>query len=164
MKTAFWLIGIFFLLLTGGLAYTLKLALDHSEPILDEKYYEKGLDYQAHIDAREKAVALGYRLEGEVFDASSLPRGKQSLSWTLVVPQEQNLKPEDVEFRVTLDQPATSKYRQVVNIAAADIQQENGNLVFQKEIDIARPGYWDVIIEGQMGDLYVHRSQRLAVQ
>ena len=159
MKTAFWLIGIFFTLMVIGLGYTLKLALDNAEPILDETYYEKG-----HIDAREKAEALGFRIQGEVFDATSLQRGEQSIAWTLVIPDGQTVKVGDVDFKLTLDQPATSRYRQVLDIQQDEIQQVDGNLVFQKKVNLKRPGYWDVIIEGKKGELYFHRAQRLAVQ
>ena len=164
MKTAFWLIGIFFALLTTGLGYTLKLALDNAEPILDETYYEKGLDYQAHIDAREKAEALGFKIEGDVFQADTLARGKQTPDWTLTIPEGQSLKPEDVSFTLKLDQPATSRYRQSVEITAADIKSENGRLMFSKEITIPRPGYWDVIVDGKAGELRFHRSQRVGVE
>ncbi|MCB1170715.1 MAG: FixH family protein [Leptospiraceae bacterium] len=164
MKTAFWLIGIFFTLMVIALGYTLKLALDNAEPILDETYYEKGLDYQAHIDAREKAEAMGFRIQGEVFDRSSLERGEQSIGWTLVVPEGQIVQAGDVDFKLTLDQPATSRYRQVLEIQPDEIQQVDGNLVFLKKVNLKRPGYWDVIVEGKKGELYFHRSQRLAVQ
>ncbi|MEQ8350873.1 MAG: FixH family protein [Leptospiraceae bacterium] len=164
MKTAFWLIGIFFTLMLIALGYTLKLALDNAEPILDETYYEKGLDYQAHIDAREKAEDLGYRIQGDVFEADLLSRGNQSISWTLIVPEGQNLNPEDVSFTLVLDQPATSRYRQIVKMDAKDIQIQQNNLVFQKEITIPRPGYWDVIVDGKAGELRFYRSQRVGVE
>ncbi len=164
MKTAFWLIGIFFTLLVIGLGYTLKLALDNAEPILDESYYEKGLDYQAHIDARELAQNQGFQIQGAVFEKDLLERGKQSLSWTLLVPEGKALKAEEVDFKLVLDQPATSRYRQSVQIAPEDIQIQNGNLVFTKEITIPRPGYWDVIVDGKAGELRFHRSHRVGVE
>ena len=164
MKTAFWLIGIFFTLMVIGLGYTLKLALDNAEPILDETYYEKGLDYQAHIDAREMAESQGYKIQGPVFDKDLLERGKQSLSWTLLVPDGKALKAEEVDFKLVIDQPATSRYRQSVQIAPDDIQIQNGNLVFTKEITIPRPGYWDVIVDGKAGELRFHRSHRVGVE
>ena len=74
------------------------------------------------------------------------------------------MKAEEVDFKLVLDQPATSRYRQSVQIAPDDIQIQNGNLVFTKEITIPRPGYWDVIVDGKAGELRFHRSHRVGVE
>ncbi|MCB1305629.1 MAG: FixH family protein [Leptospiraceae bacterium] len=163
MKTAFWLIGIFFVVLFIALGYTLKVAFENQEPILDESYYEKGLDYQAHIDAREKAEKLGFVIQSDLFEKSSLSRGQQNLKWTLVIPAGQSVDRNSLEFKLILDQPATSKYRQIVDIKGSEASEQNGNLVFEKEVTLNRPGYWDLSLEGKADGLTFYKAHRLVV-
>ena len=140
MKIAFALIGAFFALLFVAVAVTLQLALAGFEPPMDESYYRRGLDYQAHLNRLERGRAAGWKLEVD------LPRepvtvGLLRLHFRLVgaVPDD-----EVPELDVRLERPASTRGRSMVSVRG---KRNVGGALFSADLPVSAAGTWELHAE-----------------
>lgn len=164
LKRAFILIGAFFIALFIGIAFTLKLAFESHEPVTDERYYERGLDYQQRLDALSRGAAEGWELDSSLFqdpEAASLAVGIAPVEWTLANRRGEEIK--NAEVRITLDRPASSAGRTTSVVRLADGERINASLYrFKTNLALPRAGYWDVTFEAKINaDAELSRTSRV---
>ncbi len=167
LKRAFTIIGLFFIALFIGIGFTLKLAFENVEPVTDERYYERGLDYQQRLDALNRGEANGWELDSSLFqdpEARPLAPGVHPVEWTLANRRGEEI--QDAEVRITLDRPATSSGRTTSVVRLADGERINASLYrFKTNLALPRGGYWDVTFEAKVNsDAELSRTSRVFVR
>jgi nitrogen fixation protein FixH len=167
LKRAFILIGVFFIALFIGIGFTLKLAFASHEPVTDERYYERGLDYQQRLDALSRGEANGWELDSSLFqdpEATTLAPGVTAVEWTLTNRRGEEI--QNAEVRITLDRPATSAGRTTRVVRLADGERINASLYrFKTDLALPRAGYWDVTFEAKVNaDAELSRTGRVFVR
>ncbi len=168
LRRAFIIIGVFFLTLFAGIGYTLKLAFENHQPVLVDRYYERGLDYQKHLDALERGRSEGWDFEAPMLeDGAALARGEQNIEVRLVNRKSPKVseKIENASVRLTFDRPATTDGRQEFEFSLADAQKSGDGYAFVAAVQLPRPGYWDVRLDGTINDgADVFRQSRILVR
>lgn len=167
LKRAFTLIGAFFIALFIGIGFTLKLAFENHEPVTDERYYERGLDYQQRLDALNRGAAEGWELDSSLFEdpeARPSETGVIPVEWTLANRRGEEIK--NAEVRITLDRPASSQGRTTSVVRLADGERISASLYrFKTNLSVPRAGYWDVTFEAKLNsDAELSRTSRVLVR
>lgn len=153
LKRAFIAIAFFFVCLFGAAGYTIALAVKHSEPILDERYYEKGLDYEKRLSKMRLANEEGWDFETKLLSERNLPYNETGYKIALQIPEGQ--APQKVNLTVTIDRPASSKFRVEKTLTGEQAVKRNNEWVFQTDLAMPAPGYADIKLEANIDDRVV---------
>lgn len=158
LKRAFWMIGLLFIFLVAGLGVILKIAFEHQTPILDEAYYEKGLNWQTYKDRYRRAAKEGWKLQGQIFDQSVLDRSKnpQTVVVDLLGPAPAVGKLKDagdsgLKLTLVLERPASTKDRQIVELKPSPFNKKD-RLRYQGELRVPGPGRWELVVSADIDD------------
>jgi len=164
LKRAFIVIGLFFLCLFVAIGYTLTLAFRTHQPLVKERYYETGLDYQKRLDALERGREQGYAIQSAILGAKQVSRETPRLEWKLVNTQGRAI--ESAEFMVVFDRPASTKQQRVYRFDLSNGEKVNETTyAFATDIELPASGYWEVKFDGSVnGDADVFARSRFFAQ
>ena len=97
------LIAFSFLLCIIAVVLTYRIASKNYEPIIDTKYYEKGLDYQKIKNMDQKSIEEGWQVQADFLNQSTL-----SLKQTVTVQVlNRNHLQAKVKASILLEHPAS---------------------------------------------------------
>lgn len=162
MRTAFILIGAFFVALFIGLGITLRLAFSGFEPAMDENYYEKGLDYQPRLDALQRGKEQGWTLSPGFANRSAIPASTEQIVWRLE--NRSGAAVESGELRVTIDRPASVRGRQVEVQPLSDARRvAAGSIEFVTPTRFRVPGEYEIGAVATVNDVAVAGAWRVTV-
>lgn len=150
MRIAFWMIGSF---LTGAVLWLgifVKIAVAHSEPPIDNRFFEKGKSYNDRFRSLEQGKASGLQIESNLHDGQSFAAGPIQAAFQL----KSGVPIETIDGSITLERAATSRDRQKIRIDSKDF-----NTSFNPG-----SGIWDLRLDYTVnGSLAVHRNIRITV-
>lgn len=167
LRRAFIVIGVFFLTLFVAIGYTLKLAFENHQPLLVDRYYERGLDYQQYLDGLERGRSEGWDFEAKILEeGTALSRGEQNIEVRLVNRKSAQISPKNASVRLTFDRPATTEGRREFEFSLDDARKVAGDgYAFVAAVELPRSGYWDVRLDGRINDgADVFRQARILVR
>ncbi|MCE9596747.1 MAG: FixH family protein [Spirochaetia bacterium] len=151
MKNAFWMIGTFLTAAVIWLGCFVRIAVAHSEPAIDNRFFERGKSYNDRFRSLEEGRAAGLRIESNLSNGQSFQIHPIQATFQL----KANVPIQQVHGTVVLERASTSRDRQVIPI-------ESGNTTIALAPD---KGLWDVRLEYTVNEsLVVHRNIRITVQ
>ncbi|MDH5719674.1 MAG: FixH family protein [Spirochaetia bacterium] len=146
LKIAFILIGVFFLILFSVNFYYVTLAHEVKQPLIDERYYEKGLFFQEELNKKARAKEEKWKLESEILINGNLKEGENEIKVRIF--SEKNIAVTDAEVYIFLERTATANLRQKIKLLIEKPEKNAGDGVFFKgKLNVPAKGNWDLSIK-----------------
>ncbi|MCB1200396.1 MAG: FixH family protein [Leptospiraceae bacterium] len=146
LKKALVLIGIFYLFMFAAIGYTLAIAFEKHQDVMDEAYFEKGLNYQETLDRRALAQKNGWYVDwskSRLNTAGHLYTGKNILELQLLGPVK-----IPTETVVSLGADFRAGGSQIKKMALT----QKGENTFVGEIVFPSPGTWEIDLVVNLAD------------
>ena len=136
-----------YMFLVAGIVYSYKLAVTNFEPVIDEKYYEVGLDYQAVLNLQKWATERGYKYTTDIEKLQISSNQKISLEMV-----GQPLK-EEVKAEARFARPATTRGRHSIGFKTVKktCKSSTCRWLFEGKTGNLAPGHWDVTFATTLG-------------
>jgi len=74
VKRIFYIIGGFFVIFFVAVGYTIYIAQKNFEPVMDQRYYEKGLNYEQRKHEFEKSKEKNWQASINILDRDSIKK------------------------------------------------------------------------------------------
>ncbi|MBK8398959.1 MAG: FixH family protein [Leptospiraceae bacterium] len=142
VRFAFTMVGLAFAALIGATWYTVKIAMDGHEPVMDKNYYEKGLNYEKEIAESIQMKSEGYRFESSIMTAES---GLTKEPTDIEIRIFKNETPvNNAKLFLTKGRTATNKFTEKKEIIFDKEGIYRGNLNFLHE------GEWQITLNAKV--------------
>ncbi len=149
VKKIFYVIGTFFLIFFIAVGYTIYIAQKNFEPVMDVRYYEKGLDYEKRNQEFKKAQEKNWKVSINLLELEKITK-KYNLYIDLFNPNYLNDFFSDENrtvIEIYVSHPATLKRLYNFEFYEKDFKKEKDLVKFQKEIEIPLSGFYEFRIE-----------------
>ncbi len=136
------MMGLAFAALMGATWYTVKIAMTGHEPVMDQHYYEKGLNYEKEI-----AESVQMRSEGYHFDSnlllkdSNLSKGANEIEIKIL---KKDIPVNNAKLFLIRERSATSKFTEKKEL----IFDKDG--IYRANIDFPFDGSWQVTLNANV--------------
>lgn len=140
-------LGIAFLALIGGTWYTIKIAMEGNEPVIDKFYYEKGLNYEKEIAKRKQMQLEGYRFESIFSEKNAfLKRDSNEIQVGFFV---KDAAVNDAKIFITRERAATNKFTEKKEL----IFDKDG--IYKANLSFPHDGQWQItLVADRNGRIY----------
>jgi len=148
VKRIFYIIGGFFVIFFVAVGYTIYIAQKNFEPIMDQRYYEKGLNYEQRKHEFEKSKEKNWQATINILDRDSIKK-----DFLLEVRlNNSNLKdffsdPERNVVDLKISYPATMKGSYEFQFVEKEFKVKNNHIVLEKQLQIPVAGFYEFRIE-----------------
>lgn len=156
LKIAFGIIGVVFVIFFVAMYHFVKTAFDVYEPPVEERYYEKGLDYQKRVSEFERARAAGWSMQVNVFEGKSVKKGANLLRIVLVrdasikQPEAAAQDPGRLAAHVTVSHRASLKGGRSYDFRLSDFQKRSADhMELEQTMDVPLSGRVEVTVEAR---------------
>ena len=144
LKRSFILMGASYAILIIAIVYSFNLANRVFEPVIDNKYYEKGLDFQKIRSADLLAKKDGIKLKVQLLDTSK--KSKKLLDVKITSPWNNRLTEDSI--RIVSSEPASIKNQFEARPKLKKRQcKQRCETHYTANIHFPKQGYWDITTE-----------------
>ncbi|MDH5716545.1 MAG: FixH family protein [Spirochaetia bacterium] len=146
LKISFSIIGTFFVFLFFAEGYLINLALKTKQPVVDERYYEKGLFFQEELKKKKIGEEEKWKAVSSILESDEISTGSQKIQ--IKIYSEKNIKLETAQVYIVLERPASSTLRQkkMLNMISEEKNPGEGSL-FETKLNVVGTGEWDFSIK-----------------
>ncbi|GIX42932.1 MAG: hypothetical protein KatS3mg129_2665 [Leptospiraceae bacterium] len=167
VKRIFYIIGGFFIVFFVAVGYTIYLAQKNFEPVMDKRYYEKGLNYEKRKNEFLKARQKDWKVYVNFLDKDTI---NKNYLLEIHLSNQNNIKdffsnPERNVVDLKISLPATIKRHYEFQFVEKDFKINNNSVILQKEIQIPVPGLYEFRLELRPeNDAAIFYSKKLYVE
>jgi hypothetical protein len=148
VKKIFYIIGGFFGIFFIGVGYTIYLAQKNFEPVMDKRYYEKGLNYEERKQEFLKAKEKNWNAYINFLNKDTITkkfRLEIKLSSTNIKDFFSDPERNVVDLKVSL--PATIKQFYNFQFIEKDFIIKDNLILLEKDIEIPKSGFYEFRLE-----------------
>lgn len=172
LKIAFGLIGVVFVIFFAGMYHFVSTAFAVYEPPVEERYYEKGLDYQKRVSEFERARAAGWTMQVNLFEGKTVKKGVNSLR--IVLLRDPSIKrpavaaedPGRMAAHVTISHRASLKGGRTFDFHLSDFQKRSDDrMELEQPVEVPLSGRVEVTVETRpTADSAIYVAKTLGVE
>ena len=145
LKRSFILMGACYAILIIAIVYSFNLANRIFEPVIDDQYYEKGLDFQKVRSADLLAKKDGIQLKVQLLD--TLKESEKLFNVKITSPRNNRLKEDSI--RIVSSEPASIKnqFEARPKLKKRQCKEERCETHYTANLNFSKQGYWDITTE-----------------
>jgi len=148
VKRIFYIIGGFFIIFFIAVGYTIYIAQKNFEPVMDQRYYEKGLNYEQRKHEFEKSKEKKWQAFINILEKDAI---KKNFLFEVQL-SNSNVKdffsdPERNVVDLKISYPATMKGSYEFQFVEKDFKVKNNSIVLEKQLQIPVAGFYEFRIE-----------------
>lgn len=169
IKKIFYVVGGFFVIFFLAVGITIYIAQKNYEPIIDPRYYEKGLDYESRQKEFDNAKIRKWEAKIDVWDKDVVSR---EFPLTISIKNDNkeilknfffNAERKVAVLKISL--PATTKKSFEVDFLEKDFKMNNDRIEATKTITMPEGGFWEFSMEIRPeSDATLFMSKKLYVE
>ena len=162
MKISFIMISLLLGATVASGIWFVKFAMSVQEPVMDDAYFAKGLNYQNRVASLERAKAQGFAIATSLPANGPMARSRQQLTFTV----SGKTPIENAALHIVIERPATTRERKTIDLSFAQSAKiSETERKFQTEVDFPGSGLWEISAEAAVNkDMAVYTRQTVTVQ
>ncbi len=139
-----------------------RFATSLQEPVVDARYYDRGLNYQDRLAALDRGKASGLGVKTDLPHIRIFPPGKRVIKFTV----KANVPLTSVALQVVTERPATVVGRITLDLSEAQGKRISPNEIeFSPELDFSQTGSFDVYAEATVNkDAAAYVRERVRIR